>query len=241
MQSRLAFQSGFKRTQLRIFFLVLIGLALLMPAFMLKPAKAQSGTLTINTPSISYGQRLSFSATGLTAGEKVSIWVSDPAGKAYSYGFVNADNLGNVTNFSPAYVVTAGTTGTWSLTIQGLTSSLTGFVNFTLRTPTLDAAAITVGDQIILFLVGGAYWNPGEKVDFWVTGPKGEVIGSFPSIKGHTVRYIWATNLGNLPKSPDDGNLLAVAYVGSAPEFFNITAYGNISKQTVVITLRRTS
>jgi hypothetical protein len=240
MQLRLTHCRELKKIQLGLFFLLLLGLTLLLPLFRATAANAQTqtGTLTINTPDLAFGQKLSFNADGLSAGEKVAIWVSDPAGNAYSYGFVNASAAGEVINFSPNYVITSGTPGTWSLTIQGLTSGLTGFVNFTLRAPTLNASAINVGDRIILFLLGGAYWNPGEKVDFWITGPGGEVVGNFPSAKGHTVSYIWATNLGTLPKSPDEGNLLAVGTTGSIPSF-TITAYGNTSKYTAIVTLVR--
>jgi len=226
-----------KKSRLSILLAVLVLLALFIPAFIAKPAKAQEGVIVIHNPVLTYGSRITVSLAGYNPGEKIALWVTLPDSSVASWGYVNATAAGTVVQYTnPDYYVggrpedyykgaTAGTPGTWVFTARGSVSGLTLSANFTLQAPTLVADGIVL-NKSVLFLFTGRNWFPGEKVTFWVTYGNGVGV-NFPSLAGHSVSYVWAKGDGSLSASPDDGNILISP--NTTPGLLRVTASGNKS------------
>jgi hypothetical protein len=217
-----AYRTGFKvRVTLAITFL-LLGMALTL--FVATPANAASATLTVNSKQLNLGDSIVISGAGFAPGEKIAFWLTDPAGTAHNSAYLNADNFGNFSMFqNKNYPVVSGV-GTWYATVQGLTSGLTAVDSFQVLTPTLKAAGIVVGPNVVVPF-SGVNWEFGERVQVWITDHvTGKVYGS------NNVSYAWATTTGQIPASPG----LLLFFPGTAGTY-DLTVHGLTSNFTQVI------
>jgi hypothetical protein len=199
-------------------------LGTVMTLFMASPVRAASATLTVTTKEVNLGDTFAISGTGFSAGEKIAIWVTSPAGKAFDSAYLNADNLGNFDQFkNKDYSIVSGV-GTWHVTVKGLTSGLTASDTFQVLAPTVKAAAILLGPLVVVAF-SGERWEYGERVQLWITDPKtGAVYGET------NISYAWATTGGDIPASPG----LILFFEGTAGTY-NLTVYGTTSGVTEVV------
>jgi hypothetical protein len=121
---------------------------------------------------------------GFAAGERVSVWLTSPAGEVEGVdpGAVRATGPGAVTAvFTPR----AATLGDWKLTAQGQSSGRQVILPFkvtrdyvaplgTPRPPSRNGSVAPVeGGQSTRFVLSGFGLNAGEPADHWITSPDG--------------------------------------------------------------------
>ena len=54
-----------------------------LPFFVAAPARAASATLSVTTKQVNLGNTFAISGSGFASGEKIAVWVTSPAGKAF--------------------------------------------------------------------------------------------------------------------------------------------------------------
>ncbi len=219
-QSLFRYPSQGQRRSISLLLTLALLFTLFLTVFTVAPAHAES-SLSLDSSTIRYGQRLSLSGNGFEAGEKIAIWATGPFRTVVSMGYLNAGNDGSFSAFSPVYTISSGTPGDWVVTVEGISSGNSSSVAFTLLNPTLSIVdSFNLDDTIVVVTFEGAYWYPGEKINAWVTDGIGTVV---------SVGYYYANADGTMPASP----WIGFYYPGTAGSY-KVTAYGNTSGQTLV-------
>ncbi|MGI8856547.1 MAG: hypothetical protein ACR2JW_12410 [Thermomicrobiales bacterium] len=142
-----------------------------------------SGALPAGTLSAGIGAAVTFSGTGYTANEKISLWETPPDGTApTALSGVNADGTGA---FSVS--VTFPTAGLWQVTAQGNTSGVKTIGSYAVGTTSVinspsPAASTSTGQgfssvppvalgSAVTF--SGTGYTANEKISLWETPPDG--------------------------------------------------------------------
>lgn len=216
--------------------LLLTTMALLfsLSSFFVAIPTAGAAGISMSKASYRLGESLIVSGSGFGAGEKIALWLTGPSGTAYDAEYLNANLNGTFESFpvgggntTANNIYVQSGPGTWYLTAKGLTSGATAITNFAIRTPTLTAQGVTVGNVLLIFFVGGD-WFPGEKVILWASGGDGQAV---------TGGYTYADGNGKIPDVTVSA--LQFGYTGTAGNFA-LTAQGNSSGWRAISTFTAT-
>jgi uncharacterized repeat protein (TIGR01451 family) len=168
--------------------------------------------------TVNRGAHVKLAADYFSPEEKVEFWYTGADGKSVSLGYVWADKQGNVSfEFGTANLPA----GVYSISGSGYFSRAQGTSVLTVKDGTQNLtprqANLKVGQSVKL---AGNCFAPGEKVDYWYTGPDGKSV---------SLGYAWANDKGEVSLSFDA--------TGRTPGEYTVVARGNqtgISAQAVI-------
>ena len=213
---------------------IVLALALLLSMLLTAiPAQADdTGALTVDTPYVTYGQRVTITGKGFAPGEIILIWVTlstsdgKPAGEAVQ---VITNVKGEFLKYQPDNLIQVMTTpGVYYVTVEGTTSKIRAVGSVTLLAPTLQADANVNSNGTVALTFKGANFYVGENIALWVTDANGKV---------YDLGYVFANQDSTMPAPPKD---TAIWVVRGATLPLVLSAYGNTSQQTVITTLSPT-
>lgn len=154
----------------------IVGLLALLTA-LLPAGVARAATGTVFPPQGSAGDRLTFTASGFTPGERVDIWATAPTGVSYPrYPSVTADADGGA--LWTWDIAADQPSGAWTMAARGIRSNERVAIGFAvLPGPGRPAPATTVsperGAPGTTFSFSATGFRPGERIGAWLSAPDG--------------------------------------------------------------------
>lgn len=209
-------------------FLVLIAGILALPA---SPAMAQSAALSVTPTSAPQNSSVTFTFSGFTAGEVVSLWLTLPDYSVMSLGDVTVNSSGG--GELPVFISSEFPTGVHYFSARGNRSQRLAVARFelTLGQGATPSAGVQINVDIVqkpqgqCFIFSGSGYRAGETISVWIRFPANEI-----------------EDLGKIAASSGGAFQDEICFGRLDPEgLYYYTAYGNASQRTGIATfnLRR--